>query len=129
MHRALGEYLVAGIRTTVPFFTWLFAQPEFVEGKFHTTYLDELLKARNGRPFVEATPEVEEIAAIGAALQATLAPATFVAGWPVASAERRWKTQARAEGLRSGAGRARAAVAARSIARQPEPGWGPARTG
>ncbi len=103
MRRGLGEYLVTGIRTTVPFFTWLLAQPEFVEGTFHTTYLDELLKARNGRPFVEATPEVEEVAAIGAALQAALAPAGFAAGVPVALAERRWKTQARVEGLRSDA--------------------------
>src|SRR5438094_1937931 len=29
MRRALGEYLVTGIRTTVPFFTWLFAPTEF----------------------------------------------------------------------------------------------------
>src|SRR5437899_10114912 len=48
MRRALGEYLVTGIKTTVPFFTWLLAQPEFVEGRFHTTYLEALLKARNG---------------------------------------------------------------------------------
>src|SRR5919206_217444 len=39
MRRALREYHVAGIKTTVPFFTWLFAQPEFVDGRFHTTYL------------------------------------------------------------------------------------------
>ena len=101
MRRALGEYLVTGIRTTVPFFTWLLAQPEFVEGTFHTTSLDEWLTTRNGRPFVETTPEVEEVAAIGAALQATLAPAAVAAGLPVALAERRWRTQARVEGLRS----------------------------
>ena len=47
---------------------WLLAQPEFLDGRFHTTYLDEVLKARNGRPFVEPAPEVEEIAAIAAAL-------------------------------------------------------------
>ena len=29
MQRALGEYLVTGIKTTVPFFTWLLAQPDF----------------------------------------------------------------------------------------------------
>ena len=49
-----SEYLVTGIKTTVPFFAWLFAQPEFLEGRFHTTYLDEVLAARNGRPFVGA---------------------------------------------------------------------------
>ena len=38
MRRALGEYLVTGIKTTVPFFSWLLAQPEFLEGRFHTTF-------------------------------------------------------------------------------------------
>ena len=75
MRRALGEYVVAGIKTTVPFFTWLLEQPEFVDGRFHTTYLDEMLTSRNGRPFVEPTPEVEEVAVIAAALQAVLSPA------------------------------------------------------
>ena len=104
MRRALGEYVVAGIKTTVPFFAWLFEQPEFIDGRFHTTYLDEVLSARNGRPFVEPAPDVEDIAAMAAALQAVLSPravtsvdATAPAGEP---AERRWKTQARAEGLR-----------------------------
>ena len=58
----------------MPFFTWLLAQPEFVAGQFHTTYLDEVLKERNGRPFVEATDSDEDVAAIAAAVQAVLAP-------------------------------------------------------
>ena len=103
MRRALGEYLVTGIKTTLPFFTWLLARPEFVEGRFHTTYLDEVLKSRHGRPFVEPDAETEEIAAIGAALQAALSPASLApdaalhAESPVA---RRWRTQARLDGLR-----------------------------
>ena len=59
-------------------------------GAFHTTYLDEVLKARNGRPFVEPTPEVEDVAAIAAALQAVLSPSTAAAdgvgGRPTAAA-------------------------------------------
>jgi acetyl-CoA carboxylase, biotin carboxylase subunit len=102
MRRALGEYLVTGIKTTVPFFRWLLAQPAFLDGRFHTTSLDELLTARNGRPFVEATPEMEEIAAIAVALGAVLSPSTPGAR---TAADRqpvdgRWKTQARLEGLR-----------------------------
>jgi acetyl-CoA carboxylase biotin carboxylase subunit len=96
MRRALGEYLVTGIKTTVPFFTWLLAQPEFVDGRFHTTYLDEILKARNGRPFVEATPRMEEIAAIAAAIEMAVSPSApqddVNAG--------RWRAQARTEALR-----------------------------
>jgi acetyl-CoA carboxylase biotin carboxylase subunit len=70
MRRALGEYVVAGIKTTVPFFTWLLDQPEFAGGRFHTTFLDELLASRHGRPFVEPTPEVEEVAVMAAAVYA-----------------------------------------------------------
>jgi acetyl-CoA carboxylase biotin carboxylase subunit len=106
MRRALGEYLVAGIRTTLPFFTWLFAQPEFVEGRFHTTSLDEVLKARSGRPWVEVAPDVEEVAAIAAALQAALLPSAVAAAAASDPGERPWKTHARIEGLRSGAWRA-----------------------
>ena len=51
MRRALGEYVVAGIKTTVPFFAWLLAQPDFLAGRFHTTYLDEVLKSHE-RPAV-----------------------------------------------------------------------------
>ena len=103
MRRALGEYLVTGIKTTVPFFTWLLAQPEFVDGRFHTTYLDEVLKARNGRPFVEASPDVQEIAVIAAALEAALSPSALAApehggNGAVAGA---WRTQARVERLRA----------------------------
>jgi acetyl-CoA carboxylase biotin carboxylase subunit len=105
MRRALGEYLVTGIKTTVPFFTWLLAQPEFVDGRFHTTYLDDVLKARNGTPFVEATAAVEEIAAIAAALQAVLSPSTLSSdsssSASAAATPGRWRTRARLEALRS----------------------------
>jgi acetyl-CoA carboxylase, biotin carboxylase subunit len=106
MRRALGEYLITGIKTTVPFFTWLLAQPEFVEGRFHTAYLDEVLRARNGRPFVEPPPDVEDLAAMAAALQALLSPQAIAAevAQPAADgAARRWKAQARSESLRTGA--------------------------
>jgi len=104
MRRALGEYLVTGIRTTLPFFTWLLAQPEFNEGRFHTTYLDEVLKARSGKPFVEVPPEVEEIAAIAAALQAALSPSALASGAPGngrPDGAHTWRTQARLDGLRA----------------------------
>jgi acetyl-CoA carboxylase biotin carboxylase subunit len=97
MRRALAEYLVVGIRTTLPFFTWLLEEPAFSEGRFHTTYLDELLKQRNGRPFVEPTPAVEEVAAVAAAVQAALAGSTSESTVERAGL---WKARAREEGLR-----------------------------
>src|SRR5262245_31458075 len=33
MRRALAEYVVAGIRTTLPFFRWLLEQPDFAAGR------------------------------------------------------------------------------------------------
>jgi len=107
MRRALDEYLITGIRTTIPFFRWLLTQPAFESGAFDTTYLDGVLAARNGRPFVEPTPEIEDIAAIAAAIMAAtggdgggtetspslLRPHSV----PTPSA---WRTQARLEGLR-----------------------------
>jgi acetyl-CoA carboxylase biotin carboxylase subunit len=105
MQRALGEYLVTGIKTTVPFFSWLLGQPDFLAGRFHTTYLDDVLKTRNGRPFVEATPAEEDTAAIAAALEAVMSPSALAfdaaAGRPEQTASRGWRTQARSEGLRS----------------------------
>jgi acetyl-CoA carboxylase biotin carboxylase subunit len=101
MRRALGEYRVAGIKTTVPFFTWLFEQPTFLEGQFHTGYLDELLAAREGQPFVEASAESIEIAAVSAALQSVLSTSAVTAGPPTRGAQPGgWATRARVEGLR-----------------------------
>jgi acetyl-CoA carboxylase biotin carboxylase subunit len=101
MQRALSEYQIAGIRTTLPFFGWLLGQPEFLEGRFHTAYLDEILAARGGRPFAEAPPESEDVAALAVALRAVLAPDSAIAAG--SHAERpasRWRTAARLEGLR-----------------------------
>ena len=102
LRRALGEYVVAGIRTTVPFFAWLVAEPAFIEGRVHTSYLDDVLKERAGRPFVEASAEEEEIAAIAAALQMELSMPGAGVPWRegVQDPSPAWRRQARAEGLR-----------------------------
>jgi len=104
MRRALGEYAVTGVRTTLPFFTWLLEQPDFLAGRFHTTYLDDMLKARQGQRFVEPSAEDEEVAAIAAALQAVLSPPAASASGGVSDGSGpvpgRWKSEARVEGLR-----------------------------
>ena len=118
MRRALREYEVLGIRTTVPFFRWLLEQPAFGNAAFHTDYLDELLQQRRGAPFTTATEDDEEMAAIAAALctARVAAPASAPsAGVTTARLERSrvlresplagrtagWRTRARYEGLRS----------------------------
>jgi acetyl-CoA carboxylase, biotin carboxylase subunit len=103
MRRALAEYVVAGIKTTLPFFMWLLEQPEFVAGQFHTTTLDDVLRERNGRSFVRPSPDLVEIALVAAALQALLPSAgrSGHEGQP-APGERtssRWTDRARREGV------------------------------
>jgi acetyl/propionyl-CoA carboxylase alpha subunit len=108
MQRALREYMLVGIKSTIPFFTWLFEQPEFHRSEFHTTYLDEVLKTRNGQPFSTADRSAEDLAAVAAAVQMALAPTSSNGSGQTASgadphaatSAGRWKAQARVEGLR-----------------------------
>ncbi len=41
MRRALREYKIGGIQTTIPFFEVLLSDPEFLEGSLHTHFLEE----------------------------------------------------------------------------------------
>ena len=68
MRRALAEYEIRGVRSTLSFSRWLLARPEFVEARFHTGFLDELLQQRAGEPFDEADSSLEEVAAVAACL-------------------------------------------------------------
>ena len=43
MRRALAEYRVEGIMTTIPFFTFIMNDPEFQAGMFDTGYIDRIL--------------------------------------------------------------------------------------
>jgi acetyl-CoA carboxylase biotin carboxylase subunit len=99
MSRALREYQVLGIRTTIPFFLWLMRQPDYVAGRYDTTYLDRLLAQRNGASFSELTEGDEELASIAAALDAYLrTSARGPAAGPANSQP--WKQVARREALR-----------------------------
>jgi acetyl-CoA carboxylase biotin carboxylase subunit len=122
MLRALREYEVDGIKTTVPFFRWMLAQPEFVDASFHTSYLDELLQQRHGEPFSAVDASFEEVAALAAALHTaerragTAERQASTAERQASTAERQastaqtltraaaptggWKQYARGEGLR-----------------------------
>lgn len=43
MHRALGEYIIRGIKTTIPFHRAIFTDPVFCSGKATTAYVQEFL--------------------------------------------------------------------------------------
>ncbi|HXT69572.1 MAG TPA: acetyl-CoA carboxylase biotin carboxylase subunit [Vicinamibacterales bacterium] len=99
LRRVLAEYRVVGVKTTVPFFQWLVEQPEFAEARFDTTYLDRILAARKGQPFVEPQESDEEDAVVAAAISAWFHThrAIAAAGSDAASA---WRQSARRDGLR-----------------------------
>jgi len=98
MARALSEYEVLGIRTTIPFFLWLMRQPDYLEGRFDTTYLDRLLASRRGETFGAISGKDEQTIAMAAALDAWMRAS---AGTPVAAASRSaWTLAARRDGLR-----------------------------
>jgi acetyl-CoA carboxylase biotin carboxylase subunit len=99
MSRALAEYEVLGIQTTIPFFVWLMRQPEYRDGRYDTTWLDALLKERRGVSFNEFDADEEMLVTIAAAL------ATYMrSGAPAADSNAAptslWQQTARAEALR-----------------------------
>src|SRR5206468_4237035 len=65
MQRALEEYLILGVKTTIPFHRWLFAHPEFRAGRIDTDFL-----AREWHPSDQAADPMAEQVAILAALAA-----------------------------------------------------------
>ena len=98
MARALDEYEVHGIRTTIPFFQWILRDEAFGRGEFHTGYLDEVLQRRNGEPFFAPELSLEEVVAVAAAIDASH-PA-FVPGGRGGAVRSAWAERGRSEGLR-----------------------------
>jgi acetyl-CoA carboxylase biotin carboxylase subunit len=99
MARALREYQVLGIRTTIPFFLWLMRQPEYLDGRYDTTYLDRLLAERAGRTFSDLTADEEELTAMAVAVDAYLRAGAGPAARQ-ADTQGLWKQAARREALR-----------------------------
>jgi acetyl-CoA carboxylase biotin carboxylase subunit len=95
MHRALGEYQILGVRTTVPFHRWLMRHPPFASGDFDTEIV-----ARDWAPSDELPEDVAARVAVLAALaeQGSAARRPVVA--TTASDEARWLSFARRAGLR-----------------------------
>ena len=107
MRRALDEYEVGGVRTSLPFFRWLLVRPEFIEARFHTAFLDALLQQRTEEPFDEVGLSLQEVAAMAACVER----ASGLAAGPAEGFVHRerpnvtaevagWKRRARIEGLR-----------------------------
>ena len=76
LRRALDEYIIAGVRTTIPFARWLLTQPRFAAGDFSTDFIAETWDADGAQRQLadehggEGDLTQEEIAALAAALAA-----------------------------------------------------------
>ncbi len=92
MSRALAEYKVIGVRTTVPVLRQIMAHPDFIAGRLSTHFLDGVMRAE--RP--EAGGRHHAVALIAAALAAylragktPLLPSSRQSAWKL-SARREW---------------------------------------
>lgn len=94
LRRALGEYVVSGIQTNIPFFRRLLQEREFTEGRLHTEMVD-LLLAQGKRPGPAAA--VVDAAAVAAALGEMRQTTN---GAPPPAPASRWKQAGRAAALR-----------------------------
>jgi acetyl-CoA carboxylase biotin carboxylase subunit len=86
LRRALQEYRIGGISTTLSLFRALIGMDEFANAEFHTGFLDELLASqRLAELHGEPAPTVEEAAVVAAACLATM-EAGYVVDDPFAHA-------------------------------------------
>jgi acetyl-CoA carboxylase biotin carboxylase subunit len=93
MRRALGEYIIEGIETTIPFHMWVMRDPHFASGEFDTSYIDEHFTGNATRARREVPEEVAIIAASISALENTRPPAG-----PNRESSNPWRIAARQEG-------------------------------
>ena len=96
MKRALTEYRVEGIETTIPFFTYIMNDPDFVAAKFDTGYIDRLLPKMNLDHKTKSGPSAD--AAIAAAAIMAFEDAQRVK--LPHEGESQWKQAGRREALR-----------------------------
>ena len=64
MRRALGEYVVGGIKTTIPFHLWLMDDPDFQAGRLDTGFIERRYRPQGVQPDQVA----QDVALIAAAL-------------------------------------------------------------
>ena len=69
MSRALSEYIIEGIETTIPFHIWVMRDPNFRSGDFDTSYIDRHYLGKAVRSRRRVPPEVAIIAASISALE------------------------------------------------------------
>ena len=98
--RALREYEIDGVQTTLPFFRWLVAQEAFVEGAIDTGWLDRVMAERGGEPFVAPNEDAVRSTAIAVALAHRSGARAHEAVEDSGTTQKPWRLTARSEALR-----------------------------
>jgi acetyl-CoA carboxylase biotin carboxylase subunit len=49
MSRALGEYMITGIKTTIPFQQEIMRHKDFIAGKYDTGFVEKMLAERGAK--------------------------------------------------------------------------------
>jgi acetyl-CoA carboxylase biotin carboxylase subunit len=94
MRRALGEYIIEGIETTIPFHMWVMRDPHFASGSFDTSYIDQHYTDNATRTRREVPEEVAIIAAAISSVE-NRSPKKQAA----TEESSRWRRMARREGI------------------------------
>ncbi|MAG36497.1 MAG: hypothetical protein CL878_09685 [Dehalococcoidia bacterium] len=97
LHRALGEYRLAGVATTVPFLRDVLADPEFAAARLSTSFLAEYQQRRRAQ--ADST-DANGVAAVGAALHMVQERTQQEPAAEAATPRSRWQAAARREALR-----------------------------
>lgn len=95
--RALNEYFVGGIKTNISLFRRILGDADFRAGKLDTGFLDRMLKRKQD---AVVDGNAAEVAAIAAAVFATLDAKTGGGSKSAAESASNWKSVARQESLR-----------------------------
>ena len=101
LRRALDEYHVGGIKTTLPFFRQIVRDSEFIAGKLDTGFI-ERFQERLERGFAvntESNPEEVSMAMIAAALQYAQQQQRSAQNHEAEQVQNRWKMSGRAAAL------------------------------
>ncbi len=96
MRRALAEYEIGGIKTTLPFFREVVLDPEFIAGRLDTGFISSFEQRRTKS---EQDREIEAFALIAAALSSQKKKS---AGTTKITADSKWARAARQTGVNNG---------------------------
>ena len=100
MLRALDEYEIGGVKTTIPLFRALLTRDDVREGRLNTAFLDRLLASGDIGGGDDIPPAIEELAVMATALAAVLGATASASPAPAARASSGWQQAARLERLR-----------------------------